>query len=578
MPNEHKMKNRKSKNSKPSQSPNKTVRSAQLVTSEKKSRLPSRGKQIGITLWKVLLSELNLEYIIEPAGRKNADTSKQKDSEAWNENLSLLLNYIYLPLKVENFMVFGLIYSTVMFLKWLIILPSRWVIHSFLFVLHSIKNRGLKTKNGHFSESLLIMYKNDTLSMLGILSTLILLKDLDTSKIYHNIRSGTAVKLYFMTQVLEIADRLLSASGQDILKVLYDFNCISIKNKYSLTKMLQFSVLCVVSVIYLWFHSYVLVYQVMALNVAINSYSNALLTLILSNQFSELKSAVFKKTEREGLFQMSCSDLNERFLILIMLGIISSRNLLQIILNTNSLNGFFNNIKPNSWSTQLTPWKSFDDWLGLLIGPSILVIGSEILVDWVKHAYIIRFNRIKPSIYEKYTRILANDFINGLTFSNLSKSTTYLNEHPNLLTKRTGFPIATVVVIFCKLSLFPYLKYQISSITATTEHGTMAGVAVVLVSSLLFIALLAFLRLLLSLILIQWSKRILRSQNNALDYIAGDPNVNLSKVDDVRVTLYDIDEKIPPSLEELRLQKLNQNKDNKLNGVVRFEMADKRIW
>lgn len=44
-----------------------------------------------------------------------------------------------------------------------------------------------------------------------------------------------------------------------------------------------------------------------SLNVAINSYSDSLLSLLISNQFSEIKSTVFKKFERENLFQISCA-------------------------------------------------------------------------------------------------------------------------------------------------------------------------------------------------------------------------------------------------------------------------------
>lgn len=54
-------------------------------------------------------------------------------------------------------------------------------------------------------------------------------------------------------------------------------------------------------------HTLVLFYSLVSLNVAINSYDNALLTLLLSNQFVEIKSAVFKKFEKENLFQMSCA-------------------------------------------------------------------------------------------------------------------------------------------------------------------------------------------------------------------------------------------------------------------------------
>lgn len=68
----------------------------------------------------------------------------------------------------------------------------------------------------------------------------------------------------------------------------------------------------------------------MCLNVAINSYDNALLTLLVSNQFTEIKGcelggevtlrlpylttddrsisvAVFKKFEKENLFQILCA-------------------------------------------------------------------------------------------------------------------------------------------------------------------------------------------------------------------------------------------------------------------------------
>jgi hypothetical protein len=47
----------------------------------------------------------------------------------------------------------------------------------------------------------------------------------------------------------------------------------------------------------------------MCINVAINSYNNALLTLLMSNQFAEVKSSVFKKFESGNLFQLSCAGI-----------------------------------------------------------------------------------------------------------------------------------------------------------------------------------------------------------------------------------------------------------------------------
>ena len=51
-------------------------------------------------------------------------------------------------------------------------------------------------------------------------------------------------------------------------------------------------------------HAYPLATQSVALNVAINSHSTILITLLISNNFVELKSNVFKKCEQENLFQV----------------------------------------------------------------------------------------------------------------------------------------------------------------------------------------------------------------------------------------------------------------------------------
>lgn len=59
--------------------------------------------------------------------------------------------------------------------------------------------------------------------------------------------------------------------------------------------------------LYIVVHTSVLFFQMITLNVAINFYSNALLSLLISNQFVEIKQSVFKKFEKENLFQLTCS-------------------------------------------------------------------------------------------------------------------------------------------------------------------------------------------------------------------------------------------------------------------------------
>lgn len=519
----------------------------------------------GLSMWNFLKSELNLNLDVPNTGA----TTKSDTGDGLS--LDLLLNFVKLPLTLENFMTFGLFYFFVVFIHWLIVIPLRGVIHSLLY----IRNAGIawwnKTKRKGRSLSSMLKFKNDLITISCLILTLYKLLQMDTSKIYHNIRAGTAIKLYFMVQVLEIFDRLLSSSGQDISKLVYNNSLFkssygSKQFKFNLFRVFTFGCSFVVMFVYLWFHSYILIYQVMALNVAINSYSNALLTMILSNQFSELKSSVFKRTEREGLFQITCSDLNERFLLLIMLVIISSRNLLQICLNSTSIHDLFINIKPNSWYSNFTSSKYFDDWFGLLLGPSIVVLGTEILVDWVKHAYIIRFNRINHRVYNRFNSILAIDLINEFNSNN--------DEFSNLIIKRTGFPIFAVIIVFIKLSVFPWVHFIWDKL-----GGSFSLIHIGLFSLIFIIgvALALALKFVLTIILLKWSHFIISPQKpqQPNDYMSGVPNTQLSQINDIRHKLYNENEKVPPDQKQKRASKAN---GKRLEDVVRFEMEDKRIW
>ena len=149
-------------------------------------------------------------------------------------------------------------------------------------------------------------------------------------------------------------------------------------------------------------HSLVLFYQVITLNVAVNSYSNALVTLLLSVQFVEIKSTVFKKFEKENLFQLLCADIVERFQLLLMLVIIASRNLVELgvwSLSPSSSGG----VLPKSFTF-------FPSWTGQVMSPFFMVVGSEMLVDWLKHAYITKFNNTRPVVYERFLDVQCKDY------------------------------------------------------------------------------------------------------------------------------------------------------------------------
>lgn len=137
-----------------------------------------------------------------------------------------------------------------------------------------------------------------------------------------------------------------------------------------------------------------------------NSYSNALVTLVLSVQFVEIKSTVFKKFEKENLFQLTCADIVERFQLWLMLVIIASRNLVEV--GVWSLAGMDSSsaglgVMPKSFTL-------FPKWTGQVMDPFLIVLGSEMLVDWLKHAYITKFNNTRPSVYERFLDVLSKDY------------------------------------------------------------------------------------------------------------------------------------------------------------------------
>ena len=70
--------------------------------------------------------------------------------------------------------------------------------------------------------------------------------------------------------------------------------------------------------------------MLVSLNVAINSYDYTLLSLLISNQFVEIKGSVFKKFEKENLFQILCADIVERFQLALMLSVIALRNMIEM--------------------------------------------------------------------------------------------------------------------------------------------------------------------------------------------------------------------------------------------------------
>lgn len=286
--------------------------------------------------------------------------------------------------------------------------------------------------------TLLPSHKADILKGLLVIASCFVLMRFDASRMYHGIRGQSAIKLYVIYNVLEVCDRLLSAVGQDVLECLFSRETLD-RNPDGRSKVLRPLGMFVLALVYTVAHATALFYQVITLNVAVNSYSNALLTLLMSNQFVEIKGTVFKKFEKENLFQITCADVVERFQLWLMLLIIAMRNVvevggLSIQSSDTSWTAMFTGSANASSGTAFKPssiipmsFTIFPKYIAQVLNPFLLVLGSEMFVDWLKHAYITKFNQYKPEVYSKFFDVLAKDY-----YSNVSHRTQLSHECTNM--------------------------------------------------------------------------------------------------------------------------------------------------
>ncbi|KTG31533.1 hypothetical protein cypCar_00003750, partial [Cyprinus carpio] len=191
----------------------------------------------------------------------------------------------------------------------------------------------------------------------------------DYAMMYHLIRGQSVIKLYIIYNMLEVADRLFSSFGQDILDALY-WTATEPKSR----KRAHIGVIphFFMAVFYVFLHAILIMVQASTLNVAFNSHNKSLLTIMMSNNFVEIKGSVFKKFEKNNLFQMSNSDIKERFTNSVLLLIVCLRNMEQF-----------------SWNS---------DHLWVLLPDVFIVILSEVAVDIIKHAFITKFNDITADL------------------------------------------------------------------------------------------------------------------------------------------------------------------------------------
>lgn len=131
-------------------------------------------------------------------------------------------------------------------------------------------------------------------------------------------------------------------------------------------------------------HALVLLYQLAAMNAAINSAGHGLITLLISNQFVEIKSSVFKKFEKETLFQTMCTDVLKRMHLVLMLLIVFAKNAM-----SSSPSALIEDLGTVHFIRNL--WRT--------AAPCVAVYFCEVMVDWLKYCFVAKLNRMTPEIF-----------------------------------------------------------------------------------------------------------------------------------------------------------------------------------
>ncbi|XP_041476981.1 transmembrane anterior posterior transformation protein 1 homolog isoform X2 [Lytechinus variegatus] len=349
--------------------------------------------QENISFWSYLSTELTRGYVLE------------NDEARYMQKRERVYTFIRIPKELEKMMIYGFFLCMDAFLFIFTFLPLRVIIACLRLLTFPCSPRGRsRLKAAEIC---------DLLKVVILVVCTYLLDKLDISMLYHIVRGQAVIKLYIIYNMLEVADKLFSSVGQDILDALF---WTATEKRDKKREHLGIVPHILLAIIYVILHTILVLFQGTCIIVAFNSHNRALLTILLSNNFVELKGSVFKKFDKFNLYQISCSDVRERYHYMVLLFFVVLRNMAEF-----------------SWS--------FDHFCKML--PDVLmVLSAEILIDWVKHAFISKFNALPASTYTEFRASLAYDMV-------ISRKKNAFSDHSDLVARRMGFiplPLACVVI------------------------------------------------------------------------------------------------------------------------------------
>ena len=342
-----------------------------------------------------------------------------------------LQNFFLVPLYLEGLVFLGFFICMDAFLYVITYLPIRVMFSLYLFIVECY-TYSLKFGLGGIINTLLFSETNQKRRlrfhrthtydlMRGAMFAVgcIALRQVNMSQVYHLIRGQSMIKLYVLASMIEVFDKLMSSFGQDAFDALHwqtRYNPRSLK--MALTFLMTTGYVCIHSLIY-FFH-------IATMTVVINSVDKALITVLILNNFSEMKAFILKKFDCNNLFQLACSDINERFQMFLFLTLVFIVALAQ----------------------EGTDWMSTVKHFAHIAG---LMLLGECVADWMKHAFINKFNFINATVYEDFAYVLRGDILTN-------QKDEIILDHTYSVTRRLGLSQVSLTAA-PKCSLTPHHDY-----------------------------------------------------------------------------------------------------------------------
>lgn len=232
------------------------------------------------------------------------------------------------------------------------------------------------------------------------------------SSIYHSFKNQPGMTVYVIYGVTDVCDKFLCTFGSAV------GNCVvNTRADKGIGRALFFFF---INLVYTGLHSFVLIWQFVTINIAVNSYKNALMSFILVHLFGKVRSIILKRFKYSTLTQTLAGDTIQRFKIGAIVSVIIMRNLFDSYTKNGCLS--FECVKK-------------------ICGPSVMLYSTNLFLDWMKYSYIASFNGMDP-------RAFFQSLLLDYRRENLSIP---VQSARGVLAKQIGWPVAPMMIICVRM-------------------------------------------------------------------------------------------------------------------------------